>query len=197
MFKLKFALSHFLHQRKAINRHRLHSPFVYRLVDEVIYDFSNKKVYAEIEKESQGSKKLDATDKLLYRLINDAKPATLWIAGRHQRTDSSIIQRAAQTVLIKKIDNAADWRDTIAPDVIFLDTQLNPQSTMDYFNKLLPRIHADTLLIVKNINENMLTKTSWNIMQSHAKVTVSVNLFWLGLFYFRPGKVKEDFLIKF
>jgi len=197
MFNLKFAVSHFFHQRKAKNRHGLHSPFVYRLVDEVIYDFSNKKVYTEIEKNAGLGKKLNPTDKLLYRLVADAKAQTVWVLGKSDTTDQVIIQHACANVQTKNIDHMADWKETTVPDVVFLDVKRNPQSAMDYFNRVLPKLHPQTLLLVTNIHENVLTKTSWNIMTSHQKVRASVNLFWLGLIYCRPGQVKEDFLIKF
>jgi len=197
MFSIKFALSHFLHQRKAKSRHGLHSPFVYRLVDEVIYDFSQKKVYAEIEKAANSRKKLNPADKLLYRLVADARPQTTWLLGKYQQHDQLIIQQASPLVVLKSINNATDWKDNTPPNVIYIDARSNPQSTMDYFNQILPKIQPDTLLIVNHIQENMLTKTSWNIMKSHQKVTASVNLFWMGLIYCRPGQVKEYFLIKF
>ncbi|MDB5030471.1 class I SAM-dependent methyltransferase, partial [Mucilaginibacter sp.] len=49
MFNLRFAKDYLLYRLKAKNRHGLHSPFVYQLVDNVIYDFRAKKVYTEIE----------------------------------------------------------------------------------------------------------------------------------------------------
>jgi len=49
MFNLRFAYDYLLHRFKAKNLHGLHSPSVYRLVDEVIYDFTPKNVYPEIE----------------------------------------------------------------------------------------------------------------------------------------------------
>src|ERR1700749_5099254 len=49
MLNFRFAKDYLLHRLKAKNRHGVHSPFVYRLIDEVIYDFEDKKVYADIE----------------------------------------------------------------------------------------------------------------------------------------------------
>lgn len=195
MFNIKFALSHFLHQRKAKSRHGLHSPFVYRLVDEVIYDFSNKKVYTEIEKTATAGKKLTSTDKLLYRLVNNPQKSTVWILGKHRALDAIILQHAAPRILKLNIED--NWKEIALPEVVFIDASLNPQSTIDYFNLMLPKMQLDTLLIVNNIHENMLTKTAWNVIKSHAKVTASVSLFWIGLIYCRPGQVKEDFWIKF
>jgi hypothetical protein len=197
MLKLKVALSHFLHQRKAKSRHGLHSPFVYRLVDKVIYDFSNKKVYAEIEKRANTGKKLNKTDKLLYRILADAQPQTVWLLGEVKPTDEVIIKHAAAHILYRGLETMAQWNDTAVPNVIYLDARLNTQLITEYFNRVLPEMNADSLLIINNIQANTITQTAWKAIRLHKKVTASVTLFWMGLIYFREGQVKEDFLIKF
>ena len=61
----KYISAYFKHRFAAKTRHGTHSPFVYKLADEVIYDFSSKKVYEEIEA-------------LRKKLLNDDKTA-IWI----------------------------------------------------------------------------------------------------------------------
>jgi hypothetical protein len=39
-------------------------------------------------------------------------------------------------------------------------------------------------------------KEAWAQIKAHPKVTVTVDLFWIGLVYFKPGMTKEDFLVK-
>lgn len=49
MINLQLGLDYLKHQFKAKTRHGVHSPFAYRLVDEVIYDFRAKPEYNKIE----------------------------------------------------------------------------------------------------------------------------------------------------
>jgi len=49
MLNFRFVKDYLLHRIRAKNRHGLHSPFVYQLVDSVIYDHTAQKTYHEIE----------------------------------------------------------------------------------------------------------------------------------------------------
>jgi len=40
-------------------------------------------------------------------------------------------------------------------------------------------------------------KTAWKEIKAHPKVTITIDLFWIGLVFFKSGRVKEDFLVKF
>jgi hypothetical protein len=39
-------------------------------------------------------------------------------------------------------------------------------------------------------------KEAWAAIKTHPQVTVTVDLFWIGLVFFKKGQVKEDFLVK-
>ncbi|WP_342645825.1 hypothetical protein [Mucilaginibacter sp. CSA2-8R] len=197
MFNLKFALSYFFHQLKAINRHGLHSPFVYRLVDEVIYDFSNKKVYTDLEKALQPRKKLNAADKLLYRLTADWQPDNISVIGKCTPFDQLVLNRAApQSNLFEnqpqQIENFSD-----AHTLIFIDAAINSQLNQEDLRQLLATLRSGAVLIVKNNHQNNKAYALWKLIKAAPHVTVSIDLFWLGLIYYRPGQVKEDFFIKF
>lgn len=198
MFNLKFALSYFLHQLKAINRHGLHSPFVYRLVDEVIYDFSDKKVYNDLEKALHPHKKLNAADKLLYRLIADWQTDSVIVIGECLAVDRIILEHAAAHVMQNDGSHQRSKKDLPgAHTVIFVDAAVINSSQKEELQYLLNNLQEGELLLIKNNHQNSTAEALWKQMKIHPCVTVSVDLFYLGLIYHRPGQVKEDFLIKF
>lgn len=195
MFNLKFALSHFFHQLKAINRHGLHSPFVYRLVDEVIYDFSDKKVYTDIEKAQQPHKKLNAADKLLYRLVADWQPHSVNFIGKCTSTDHIILNHAASESSKVRLNSNTNFSKN--HNVIFTDAAIDSSSKQAELQNVLATLQEGVMLVIKNSHQNHEAHALWKSLKFHPQVTVSVDLFWLGLIYHRPGQVKEDFLIKF
>lgn len=196
MFRLKFALNFFRHQLKAINRHGLHSPFVYRLVDKVIYDKTDKKVYIELQKKLPAGQKLTKAGKLLCRIIADARPSSIWILGVAHLADVAILEYSHEHTTLKNISSTVDTPENTRPDIIFLDLALNTQTGLDFFNNYIASVQNNTLLIVKSISENELTRMAWYNMQASGRVSVTVNLFFFGLIYFRTGQVKEHFFIK-
>src|ERR1700761_7152362 len=83
MFRWQFAKDYLLHRISAKTRHGLHSPFVYRLVDEVIYDFQPKKVYSEIEN-------------FRKQLLNDDRSITVTDLGAGSHVNNNKQKQVAQ-----------------------------------------------------------------------------------------------------
>ncbi|MDP9048824.1 MAG: class I SAM-dependent methyltransferase [Bacteroidota bacterium] len=260
MFNLRFAKDYLLHRFKAKNRHGLHSPFVYRLADETIYDFDAKKVYQDIENSrnsllidtriinvtdlgagshvnADSKKKVSAVARyalkkpelaqLLYRLANDVKPHTIVELGTCLGITTLYLQSAApkakvytlegcpetaaiarenfEKAAFKNIDLIIGNFDETLPgvidgldqlDFVFVDGNHQKEATLKYFEWCLPKVHDGTLLIFDDIYWSEGMKEAWDEIKTHPRVTVTVDLFWIGLVYFRPSQVKENFLIK-
>jgi len=261
MLNFRFAKDYLLHRLRANSRHGLHSPFVYRLVDEVIYDYNNKDIYNGIENiRSQllsDNQVITVTDlgagshvnnnrqkkvsdiahnalkppklaQLLYRLVKDLQPKNMIELGTCLGTTSLYLNSAApaaelytlegcpQTAHVAKgvfgRSNIQDIKQVIGNfddtlkgvidsldqiDFVFVDGNHQKDATLKYFELCLPKVHENTLLIFDDIYWSEGMKEAWSIIKSHPQVTVTVDLFWIGLVYFRKGQRKEDFIIKF
>jgi predicted O-methyltransferase YrrM len=260
MFNLRFAKDYLLFLLKAKTRHGLHSPFVYRLVDEVIYDFRAKKVYAQVEKIREellaDDRVITVTDlgagshvnnnrtkrvgdiaknalkpprlaQLLYRLVADLQPDNIIELGTCLGTTTVYLQKAAPqakvytlegcpetakiaTESFKKADLnsieliTGNFDDTLPGviaqldklDFVFVDGNHQKDATLKYFEWCLPKVHEDTLLIFDDIYWSEGMKEAWAQIKAHPQVTATVDLFWIGLVFFKPGQAKEDFRIK-
>ena len=185
MFNLRFAKDYLLYLLKAKTRHGTHSPFVYRLVDKVIYDFSATKVYNELK--LSGSTRSVKLNQLIYRLAADWKPEVIIELGQPLGITSQYLQQAVPDA--KVYSGLTD-----EPDLIFINTN-SREEALSYFEQSLPKVHSGTMLIIDGIYANEGMKHAWVKIKANPQVTITINLFKIGLVYFREGQVKEDFII--
>jgi predicted O-methyltransferase YrrM len=260
MFNLRFAKDYLLHRFRAKNRHGVHSPFVYRLVDKVIYDFSPQKVYPEAEALRQqlilDTRMITVTDlgagshvnnnrqkkisdiagnalkppklaQLLYRLAAEMKPRNIIELGTCLGVTTVYLQKAAPNAKVYTLEgcpetakiatetlkkagvnnvvlHTGNFDDTLPGvisglnelDFVFVDGNHQKDATLKYFEWCLPKVNENTMLIFDDIYWSEGMKEAWAQIKAHPQVTVTIDLFWIGLVFFRPGQVKEDFLIK-
>lgn len=81
-------------------------------------------------------------------------------------------------------------------DMAFIDGNHRYQPTMNYFNQLLSKKHNDTLLIFDDIYWSKEMTKAWEEIKNHSSVTVTVNLFFIGLVFFRKEQTKEHFKLR-
>lgn len=81
-------------------------------------------------------------------------------------------------------------------DLVFVDGNHQKNATLRYFEWCLPKAHDNTLLIFDDIYWSEGMKEAWAQIKAHPEVTVTIDLFWIGLVYFRKGQVKEDFRVR-
>jgi predicted O-methyltransferase YrrM len=260
MLNFRFAKDYLLHRFKGKTRHGTHSPFVYRLVDEVIYDFSPKKVYDEPEQLRRDllfdERMISVTDlgagshlnnnrqkkvkdiarnalkppklaQLLYRLVADLQPKNMIELGTCLGITSVYLKKAAPKAQLYTLEGCPETAGIAAEvfkkagiggieqvtgnfddampgvigkldqlDFVFIDGNHTKEATLRYFEWCLPKVHENTLLIFDDIYWSEGMKEAWNEIKTHPQVTVTIDLFWIGLVYFRKGQVREDFLIK-
>ncbi len=82
-------------------------------------------------------------------------------------------------------------------DFVFIDGNHQQQATLNYFNTLLPHVHQNTMLIFDDIYWSKGMKNAWEHIKQHQEVTLTIDLFWIGLVFFKPVKHKENFKIRF
>jgi len=136
-------MDHIIHFLMSHSRHGTHSPFVYRLVDEVIY--APRKV----------GEPRDKVQRLISRLVSRFKPDFVIINGN------------------------------------------NVEAIASQLGRVWPHLHAGSVLILNDIYRNRRMKALWQIVQERPDVTVTIDLFHLGLVFFHKGQAKEDFRIRF
>jgi predicted O-methyltransferase YrrM len=82
-------------------------------------------------------------------------------------------------------------------DLVFFDGNHRYQPTMNYFNLCLEKVNENSVFIFDDIHwSDEMTKV-WEEIKNHKDVTVTIDLFSVGLVFFRTQQAKQHFILKF
>lgn len=82
-------------------------------------------------------------------------------------------------------------------DFVFFDGNHLKEPTLKYFSRCLEHAHNNSIFIFDDIHWSDEMESAWEEIKSHPKVLVTVDLFFLGLVFFRKEQAKENFTIRF
>ena len=81
-------------------------------------------------------------------------------------------------------------------DLIYLDGNHKKDATLNYFEKLLPVVHNDSVVILDDIHWSQEMEEAWETIKLHPRVKVTIDTFQWGLVFFRREQEKEHFVIR-
>ncbi|MEN7548539.1 class I SAM-dependent methyltransferase [Rapidithrix thailandica] len=95
--------------------------------------------------------------------------------------------------------------DTLAPkvkevpklDFVFFDANHRKEPTLNYFRTCLSKAHEASVFIFDDIHWSDEMEEAWQEIQNHPDVTLTVDLFQVGLVFFRKKQPKQHFTLKF
>ena len=258
-FKLSFLYLKYL--IKGGNLHSIHSPFVYNLTNQVIYNNSNYYFFSVIEELrksllankdyinvldlgagsnfgnrnkkricdiARNTSKSAKYGKLMFRLCNYFQPITVLELGTSLGVSTSylsafnlksivytlegcpeIANQASSNFVklgLKNINQViGDFSSTLdstlqkieSLDFVFFDGNHKYEPTIKYFYACLPKLNSKSLLVFDDIHWSSEMEKAWNEIKENPKVTVTIDLFFIGLVFFVEGREKENYIIRY
>lgn len=83
-------------------------------------------------------------------------------------------------------------------DFVFADGNHRKEPTIRYFEQILTRSHADTIIVFDDIHWSREMEEAWNKIKNHEKVTLTIDLFFIGIVFLKKDfKEKQHFTIRF
>lgn len=248
----------FNYLRRAVDLHGIHSPFVFSLVKDCVYDERDYQEYSIIEKYRNelkkdhrvvqlldlgaGSRKLSRQGRkiseivrtsssskkkaeLLFRLSKFFKKEQILELGTNLgigtlalhlgHTDADLITVEGDPFLAEYVEKNLPVKsehidlinsdfDTLlpeflnhnSPDLIYIDGNHRYEPTMRYFRKLI-QLKDETVLLFDDIYWSPEMEQAWNEIKKDPGVSVTVDLYMLGIAVIRAGQKKQDFVVRF
>lgn len=243
---------------RARTEHAVHSPFVFELVTQVIYNKNSFYAYNEVEqlrnKLLSDNKQLNVLDlgaqkgnylktiksvayhslkrpkygQLIFRLVNHFHPETIlelgtslgittaYIAKSNPKAKiitmegapeiAQIAQQNFETLGIGNIQTVlGNFDSTLEPllqqisqlDFVFFDGNHRKIPTLKYFESCLRLAHNQSVFIFDDIYWSPEMTEAWKVIKAHPKTTVTIDLFEMGIVFFRKEQAKQHFVIRY
>jgi predicted O-methyltransferase YrrM len=82
-------------------------------------------------------------------------------------------------------------------DFVFFDGNHTKEATLNYFNLCLSKVHENSVFVFDDIRWNDEMYEAWNEIVENLSVTISIDLFKMGIVFFRKGIIKQHFNINY
>ncbi len=82
-------------------------------------------------------------------------------------------------------------------DFVFLDGNHRLEPTLRYFNLCLQKAHEQSVFIFDDIHWSAEMREAWWQVKAHPQVLLTIDLFFIGLVFFRNKQPKQHFVLKF
>lgn len=203
----------------------LHSSTIINVVDFGAGSSSHQTILRKVKEIVKSSSKSRKYANLLYRIINYYKLKNVLELGTSVGLSSMYMAAAGDNVVTiegcpetakfarenftrsgfeniqQRIGNIDDLLLEIVKqqsfDCVFFDGNHTEEATIRYFELCLKSIKNESVFIFDDINWSDGMKKAWNNIKLHTSVRVKIDLFFMGIVFFRKELSKEDFTIRF
>jgi predicted O-methyltransferase YrrM len=120
---------------------------------------------------------------------------------------AAIARRSFQQLQLKNIDIVEgdfDFNLSIvlnnlsSVDFAFVDGNHRKEPTIKYFEHLILKTNNNSILVFDDVHWSREMEEAWEYIKQHSSVTLSVDLFFIGIIFFRYEQLeKQHFTIRF
>lgn len=82
-------------------------------------------------------------------------------------------------------------------DMVYIDGNHVKKPTLEYFKTLLNQIHNDTIIVFDDVHWSNEMTEAWNTIQKNDNVTLSIDLFKMGIVFFKKELAKQHLILRY
>ena len=151
-------------------------------------------------------KELHQVERMIFRIVQDQQPDTMLEIGNRTGIETQYMIHACPKATCKSIAHAPNKEDDKSLklallqmeklDFVFFNAPAERSQRMNEFRLCLQKMHEDSLFVVNHIHKTPELAFTWKLMRNHPEVRVSIDLYSIGLLFFRSDLPKCKLRIK-
>jgi predicted O-methyltransferase YrrM len=87
--------------------------------------------------------------------------------------------------------------DVKEPGMVFIDGNHRKEPLINYFCQITEVSGENTVVIIDDIYNSVEMEEAWETIKKHEKVSLSIDIFRMGMIFFRRGLTREDYVIRY
>lgn len=215
----------YLWQRKS--EYSIHSPFVYDFMRKVLNDSGSNRDYDTIyriarllDKKKHINYNLRKQSRLLYRMVRYFEPESTVSFGKVSALNVSALALGHLQTKVY-LEESEDFLETLNSMGVVNVSLIQPEEfdsehfkrlntgfaffsrdsfeddTWDYLTDCLNYKTADSVFVFEGIHHNKAMEDAWEEIKGNEDVSVTFDLYCIGMVFFREGIEKQDFVLKY
>ncbi len=85
----------------------------------------------------------------------------------------------------------------LLPVLVFIDGNHRKEPVIRYFNQVADMSDNNTVVIIDDINSSREMADAWSEIKNHKNVTMSVDIFSMGIVFFRKGLNHLNYVVRY
>lgn len=85
----------------------------------------------------------------------------------------------------------------VKPGLVFIDGHHRKESTLRYFELMAGHCDKGTVIMIDDIHSSGEMEEAWSLIKKNKEVTVTIDIFRMGLVFFREGMSSFDYVIRY
>jgi predicted O-methyltransferase YrrM len=119
---------------------------------------------------------------------------------------AAVAKNNFEQMQIKNINQTIGNFDEVLPEIVskysfldfvFFDGNHQKKATLNYFDICLKKAHENSIFVFDDINWSDEMTEAWEEIKNHKEVIITIDLFFMGLVFFKKGHPKQHFIIRF
>lgn len=178
---------------QSANAHGVHSPFVFKIVTNGLYEKHFRLPKSEYKALPKGLSY--AKTEILYKLIRHFKVTKLLALGENAPAVTDTLRQLGENSKLQL------WFfSTLAPIQGGIEIGIISDTTkagvLEAFEEIIKNSNNNTMCVIDNIHASQQMEWAWEAIKKDPRVTVTIDTYHLGLVFFRRESVKQHFAIR-
>ncbi len=174
----------------SIAKYSAHKPFVNQMLFRLVQHYKPKKMLElgtslGVSTAYQAAAAMDA-----YLVTIEGDPNVAHLAAQHFKmmevTNVALLEGRFEDMLPTALEELGQL------DYLFVDGNHRQEPTLQYFHQCLPSAHEHSIFVFDDIHWSTGMEAAWSAIQQHPDVTLTLDLFFFGVVFFRKDFAKKE-----